>query len=203
MSYSPVNNEKTHEKTSILLRRATLDLQGEKIQVGFLLYRLRRRSFGGLLFFLAILSLIPGISIFAGLVMIILAAQLSLGFRSPKLPRVMSEYSLKIDHLKTILSRTAPKIERLEKYIKPRLLIFTLPPFTSVLGILVFCLAALVILPLPFTNLFPALAIFIISMGLLERDGLIILVGTTFSILAFALGGTIVYLTLQGLEAIL
>jgi len=193
----------SHEKMSSFLNRTAADLHEDNILVGVLLYRLRRRSFGGLLFFLAILSLIPGISMFSGLIMIILGVQLSLGFRAPRLPRFISEYSLKTEHLKIALNRAALKTKILEKHIKPRFLIFTSRPFTFILGILVLFLAILIAFPLPFTNLLPALAVLTISLALLEQDGLMILVGASISVIAFILGGTAVYLTFQALEPIL
>lgn len=203
MSHSLLTKEVVHEKTSTLLKRASVELTEDNIQAGMLLYRLRRRSFGGLLFFLSILSFIPGIAFFSGIVMMILGLQLLLGFRAPRLPRFMSEYRLNVDYLKIMLNRTAPKIEKLEKYIKPRFLIFTLTPFTLILGLLIICLAVLVLIPLPFTNFLPALAILSISLGLLERDGLLILVGSALSTFAFMLGGSIIYWSLQGLGNIL
>lgn len=190
------------ERTSTLLKRAALEPSETDVPVGILLYRLRRRSFGGLLFFLSILSLIPGISIFAGIVMIILSVQLLLGFKAPKLPRFMSEYRVSAKNLKTTLKHAAPKIERLEKYIQPRLLSFTLFPFTLMIGLLVLCLSAMVIVPLPLTNFLPALSICLMSLGLLERDGLLIFVGLALSVISFSLCGTVIYLTLRGLASI-
>lgn len=203
MSHSLLKKEIVHEKTSTLLKRASVELTEDNIQAGMLLYRLRRRSFGGLLFFLSILSFIPGIAIFSSIVMMTLGLQLLVGFRAPRLPRFMSEYRLNVDYLKIILNRTAPKIEKLEKYIKPRLLVFTLTPFTLILGLLIICLAALVLIPLPFTNFLPALAILSISLGLLERDGLLILMGSVLSTFSFILGGSIIYWSLQRLGNIL
>jgi len=152
MSFLPSNGRVLHEKTSVLLERTAFELKEGNIQVGMLLYRLRRRSFGGLLFFLGILSLIPGISMFSGIAMMMLGGQLLLGFRAPRLPRFISGYRLSVEYLKTILNRTAPNIEKLEVYIKPRLVIFTLTPFSLIIGLLTICLAILVIIPLPFTN---------------------------------------------------
>jgi hypothetical protein len=197
-----IKKETSQEKTSALLKRIAENMTGEKIHVGILLYRLRRRSFGGLFFFLALMSLIPGISIFSGILMIILSVQLSIGLRAPLLPRFISEYSLNVDYLKIILNRTAKKIETVERYIKPRILPLTQTPFTIIFGVLIFCLSAVVMVPLPFTNLVPAIAISIIALGFLERDGLIVLVGTAISILAISLGWGIIYLTAKGLENI-
>lgn len=183
-----INNNQVHEKTSLLLRRTGEELYGKKIQIGIILYRLRRRSFGGILFFLAILSLLPGISMFSGAVMLVLAVQLLLGFKFPRLPRLVSEYALTMEQLKSIVNPVATKIALMEKYIKPRWFFLTVPPFTLMLGAIIFLLSLLIIIPLPFTNFLPALAILIISLGLLERDGLLIFIGASLSILSLILG---------------
>jgi hypothetical protein len=196
-----VNNFVDNEKTSVLLRRAALELHGRDVHFGILLYRLRRRSFGGLLFLLAVLSLIPGVSIFSGLVIHLLGIQVSLGFKAPRIPRFVSEYRFKKERLVAMLNSVALYIERLEKYIRPRLILFTVWPSTLFIGVLILFLGALISIPLPFTNLLPALAILVISLGLLERDGLVIIVGVLFSIIALALVSTFADLALQGLKA--
>ena len=44
-------------------------------------------------------------------------------------------------------------------------------------GLLIFLLAIAVVLPIPFGNMLPALAIIFFSLGLLEEDGLWIILG--------------------------
>jgi hypothetical protein len=57
-------------------------------------------------------------------------------------------------------------------------------------------------LPLLFTNLVPALTMSIFTLGFLERDGLIMLLGAALSILTISLGWIIVFLTAKGHENI-
>jgi len=51
-----------------------------------------------------------------------------------------------------------------------------------------------VMMPLPFSNLLPAVALFILSIGQLERDGLMITAGLAAAVIALAMGVLIGYL---------
>lgn len=202
MSKPAANTLATHEKTSSLLNRIAAEFKGEKTKLGLLLYRLRRRSFGGLLFFLAILSLIPGISMFAGAVMLFLSVQLCYGAKAPKVPRFIGEYGIRTQHLVATLNRTATQIERIESYIRPRWIWFTQAPILLLLGLVIFCLSILIMIPLPFTNLLPAFAILLMALGLLERDGVLIVVGLLLSAICFVLGRYVVEVAIHSFVAV-
>jgi hypothetical protein len=56
-------------------------------------------------------------------------------------------------------------------------------------------MAAFMILPIPFTNTLPAMAIFVIGISIAEEDGLIAIAAMLFSTLAAAFSGWILYWT--------
>ena len=60
----------------------------------------------------------------------------------------------------------------------PRLSFLTHPPVDRVIGGALVLFSASILVPLPLTNSVPALAIVLVSMGLLGRDGLLVLAGT-------------------------
>ena len=53
--------------------------------------------------------------------------------------------------------------------------------------------AAVLLLPFPLTNSLPALAIFLIGLGMLEEDGLAGLAGVLVAIAGLALGAALVF----------
>ena len=65
-----------HETTSARLGRILAQLPGPDVSIGHIVAQLRRRSFGGILIILAALGLLPGISLFAGLLAIVIGLQL-------------------------------------------------------------------------------------------------------------------------------
>lgn len=190
----------TYEKTSILLNRIANELEGDKIKLGLLLYRLRRRSYGGLLLILSIVSLVPGISVLAGILMLLLSIQIAIGYKSPSIPKFFGRYCLRVTQLKAFLSKGKLSIEKVEKFVKPRMVFLTAPPVTLLIGCLIFFLAALLIIPIPFSNLLPAICIALFSLGLLERDGSMIIAGFLLSVFAFLIGGFAIYVSVLGIE---
>lgn len=187
------------ERTSALLRRILTGLPEEKVSIGFIVAYLRRRSFGGVFILLATLSLLPGISFFAGLVMIIPALQLVAGLRTPLLPKFISEREVSAVLLKEYGGNAIPWIEKIERLIKPRWLFLTLPPMTNITGLLVVALALVIMVPLPFSNLPPAVSILLLAFGLLEHDGLIIFFGIIASAIALTIGVLISYVAVEGM----
>ena len=85
-------------------------------------------------------------------------------------------------------------IKFVENFTKPRLSWLTGAKLTrSVLGILIFALAASMALPIPGTNAAPAFGIFLIGFALLEEDGLMLIVGVLASLVALAISLTIIF----------
>ena len=176
------------EVTSVLLRRVLAELPTQNVRIGHVVRQLRRRSFGGLFILLAILGLLPGISAFAGLAMIVPGVQLARGLRAPLLPRVVRRRVIDRDVLQAFGAKALPWLDRVERLVRPRWLALTFTPMPSVIGCIMVGLASVIILPLPFSNLPPAIAIFCLSLGMLERDGVLIGIGLLCSAIALAIG---------------
>tara|TARA_R110001592_G_scaffold309760_1_gene584186 strand:+ start:26573 stop:27232 length:660 start_codon:yes stop_codon:yes gene_type:complete len=191
-----------NEKMSILLKRNLTELTGNNVRIGLILYRLRRRSFGGLFVLFGALSLIPGISILTGIVMTVPALQMLLGFRSPLFPRIISGREISIDRLKVIGDQAIPWIERIERLVKPRWLLFTSPPAVMSLGLVVVILAVIIAMPLPFSNILPAISLLLLALGLLERDGIMIVAGLFVAVIALLMGGLVALLAMEVFENI-
>nr|WP_310388203.1 exopolysaccharide biosynthesis protein [Roseateles sp.] len=85
---------------------------------------------------------------------------------------------------------------------QPRLMHFAGDKARRWLAIKAALMAVLIILPIPFGNYFPALALMFVGLGLVASDGLAILVGTAMAALAMAFGiGLIWAAWFWGLEA--
>ena len=73
----------------------------------------------------------------------------------------------------------------------------------TTLATVILIMAALMILPIPLTNTFPALVIFLIGMGLAEEDGLLTLLAFAVGVFAVLLYIGVIYLLLsRGPEAV-
>ena len=186
-------------KTSELLRETLNNLTSARISIGELLTQFQRRSYGGVFLILALLAILPGISVPAGIALLVPALQLMRGYGAPVFPKLVSEKSVSVEGLKKWGLSVANWIEKLEHLVKPRWPQLTSPGARRVIGLTIFLLAIVVAIPFPFSNFPPAVATICFALALLERDGLMVLVGGLISVAAFSIGVTVFYLVISWL----
>ena len=174
----------------------------ERISIGDLLAALGDRALGALLFIFAfpnVLPVPPGTSTLLGAPLIFLAAQLMFG-RTPWLPAVVSRRSLQQADFATLVRRVVPWLQRAERLLRPRLSWAALPPMEYALGAICLLLALVLVLPIPLGNMLPALAISLIALAVLERDGLWAIAGLVVAgISAVVVSGVVLGLVQAGL----
>jgi hypothetical protein len=122
---------------------------------------------------------LPGLSTPLGLAIVLIALRLSLGQRA-WLPMKIQRAKLPAGFFGRVITVTGRLLRFLEPVLRPRWPVLTATRWSNQLHALVILVAALVLLlplPIPFSNLLPAWAIFLTACGLLERDGLFIGLG--------------------------
>jgi hypothetical protein len=127
---------------------------------------------------------IPGFSTPFGLVIAFIGLRMAFSKRV-WLPNALLDKNIPGRTVREIARKILHFVEKLRVFIRPRLgWIFRYRGQTVLNGLLIFVLAVLLALPLPipFTNLSVALPVFLISIGLLERDGLTLLIGYVLSL---------------------
>jgi len=147
------------------------------------IYVLRGRAYLLLVVLLALPFLtpipLPGLSTPFGLAIALIALRLTLGQR-PWLPKRLQRKELPANFFGRLFGIAARILRFLEKFLRPRLVVVTNTGLLNQLHaalMLVTALALLLPLPIPFTNSFPAWTILLLAAGLLERDGLAVLLG--------------------------
>ncbi len=186
-------------KTSELLRQSLNSLTSNRVAIGDLLAQFQRRSYGGVFLILALLAILPGISVPAGMALLVPASQLMRGYRSPVFPKKISDKTVSSDGLKKWGHRVADWIEILERMVKPRYPELTNPAARRLIGLTIFLLAIVVSIPFPFSNFPPAVATICFALALLERDGLMVLIAGIISMIAFGIGLLVFYLAFSWL----
>ncbi|WP_342640552.1 exopolysaccharide biosynthesis protein [Rhodoligotrophos ferricapiens] len=174
----PAIKKRQHSLSEILTELAN-DHSRERISVGDLLTMMRDRALAALLFIFALPNVLPtppGTSAILGLPLVFLAAQLALGQR-PWLPKIIAARSMARGDFAALISRATPWLARAERLLRPRLGMFARRPAEYVIGGVCFLLALILFLPIPLGNMLPAFAICLLSLGILERDGLWTLIG--------------------------
>ena len=145
----------------------------------------------------------PGYSTPFGIVIALVALQLSFSRRTLWLPRMLANIRIKPKLAYSMLSSASNFLLKVERYIKPRQRWIRSRLGQLGLSIVIIIMAFLMMLPVPLTNTFPAIVIFIIGVGLAEEDGLLALGAFFIGCFALFLYAGIIYLVLtQGAEAI-
>lgn len=139
---------------------------------------------------------IPGLSTPLGAVIALIAASFALG-RQPWLPKRLLDWHLPAGFFGTVIRVAHKVVAWMEKFLQPRAPGLTAAPWLRRVHALVLVASALLLLlplPIPLTNTFPAWAILLTAGGLLERDGLFIVLGYV------ALAAAVAYFLLIGVS---
>ena len=131
-----------------------------------------------------LLPLPPGLSMVMALPLLLVAPQMVVGRTDLWLPRKLAGQSVPRDKVQKTFKRVIPWIEKMEKVVRPRLTFLTGRIGASVAGVACTLMAVVLVLPLPFANVVPALTVCILTLGLTRRDGLTVLAG--FALLALS-----------------
>jgi hypothetical protein len=97
---------------------------------------------------------------------------------TPSLPAFLQRREIAYPALRA-LAGAADRAKGLSGVLRPRLAALTRGPARAAIGLSVFCAAFILALPipLPLSNFFPAVAILMLVVGLIEEDGLLVLAG--------------------------
>lgn len=171
----------------------------ERVSVDEVLARLDDRSFGFVLLLLGLLACMPqppGGTIVVGAVMMLIALQLAVGLHVPWVPGALRRRSLLRSTFRGGVEKIAPTLKRIERVCRPRAAWLTTGLFERLAALLIVVLGLVIALPIPVIgNVLPGIAVVIMAVSLIERDGYMVVAGTVAGLAALALiagliGGT-------------
>jgi len=189
---------------SHLLTSLIDDIDGDTVTLRTLLERSGRE---GMLLVCALATLpflipvsIPGVSTVFGAAIVLLAGALFLD-RLPWLPRRILDRSMDAGKLVPVLRKGVGIVGRIDRWVKARW-----PGLTAGALLRVNCAAmvfgGLLLMaplgPIPFSNTAPAVGILLLAVGLLQRDGLFVLLGYLGLVVSVAYFSVLGYLAWTG-----
>jgi hypothetical protein len=174
--------------TSEILESLLKDPPKDLVTLDWLMAGLHGRSFGIVMLLLGTLALIPGLSLIAGLLLFVPAFQMLMGRSRPIFPHRISAYTLHKRQLARLLRRGLKILIYLERFIRTRWR--KVVKRQRAVGVVLLLLSAFLLVPIPFSNLAPALVILLISLARLEEDGVLLAV-TFLTGVALLLGAAI------------
>lgn len=136
---------------------------------------------------------IPGLSTPFGLLLAFLGLRLAFGKRL-WWPKWILAKEVSHSTLKSVIGKLQGALLRLEKVLHPRLLFLVKHPLAHRLhGLLIFALSLFLSLPLPipFSNTLSALPLLCLGLGLLEDDGVLVIIAYSLSLVCFLFFGFI------------
>ncbi|HEY3242686.1 MAG TPA: exopolysaccharide biosynthesis protein [Phycisphaerae bacterium] len=148
------------------------------ITLGEIVERTEHAGFGFLIAFLALVS-VPFVMLSTpfGLAIALVAAQMVAGRSRPWLPRRMRQHVVTVGTLEWLGQRVTRWTRGMERWIRPRWTVLARGPFWVLIGVGVTLqgLGLALPLPIPGSNAIFAVVIALYGIGLLEDDGLLIL----------------------------
>ncbi|MFG1479595.1 exopolysaccharide biosynthesis protein [Xanthobacter sp. V4C-4] len=193
-------------RTSELLAAVLSAQEGEKVAIGDLINALRNRAFGILFLIFGIPNCIPmppGVPVICGIILGLIGLQMAMGRQELWLPERIARRTFSRAMLETIVARSRPYIEKFERLSRPRYEQFAGPTARRIVGATVVLLGFTLLLPIPFLgNLPPGFAVCVFGLGLVERDGLVILAGFGATLVGLLITGLMSWAIWQGAVAI-
>jgi hypothetical protein len=167
--------------TSVLLQQLIDQAPKDVFTLAWLFGTLPKNSFGVILLFLALIALLPVISIPARLLILVLILQIIVGYRAPVLPEKLVKKRLPSSYLILLNRHAISALRLLERFVRPRwplFLVIVRRP-TAVIALILTILSLLA--PLPFSNVPPAIVSILISLAYIEHDGLLLSIALFFA----------------------
>ncbi len=189
------------ERLSDALRRLLHEADGRSLQVREMIEILRGKGLQMMVILLCLPFLspvtIPGISLPFGLAIALCGLRIAFGHK-PWLPGFVLNRRLSASILEKMVHFGCVVYGKVEKVIRPRLsYLFVGPGMTMLVGLSIALAGILLSLPIPppfpLTNTLPGFALIFLSLGLMEKDGVLILCGYTLTLIALIYASLIVF----------
>jgi hypothetical protein len=183
----PALSKRIHTLTGLIEAIRTLAANhdvgdGRDVRVRDIMAMVGRRAYGPLLLLIGLFSIspatvLPGMTWATAALTLLFCVQMIVGARHPWLPRRLLDARLSRGAVRQICDSVGPWAARIDTVLKPRLIFLAEPPFVNIAGL--FCaIAALATFPLglvPMAPIVPGVAIVLVGLGLLIKDGLLLL----------------------------
>lgn len=150
-----------------------------KLYLGELINAFGERSFGAILVFMGLISIVigavPGTTTLLGLPILLISLQLIIRQDQLWMPRWVLRSSIDRAGYRVSIIRVLKPLRMIERLARPRLSIMTSEVSEVLIGLACTVLCLILMLPIPGGNFVPSLIIAVFGFGLMQRDGVMIL----------------------------
>ncbi len=174
-------SDATPQRTSDLLIELARSSDAAEISVGEVLDGLSDRAFGMVMLILALPVCLPfvyGIPQVLSVPMLLIALQMVAGRHRLWMPERLRARTFSRQEFETVARRAKRYLGWGEAIAQPRLAFLTTGAPERLIGLFMTAFCISILMPLPLTNTAPGIAIAIMAIGMIERDGVLVLLGT-------------------------
>jgi hypothetical protein len=164
-------------RTSEILARLAAEANGETITIGKIVDTIHDRGFGIIIILFALPNTIFPVAWVLGTPILLFSIQMMIGRQEPWLPEFMRRQTMSRETFAKITSYVVRYLSKIEAWLKPRWEFLTTDRMEKIIGLYMTVVTIILLVPVPFGNALPSFGLAIIAAGLLEKDGLAILVG--------------------------
>ena len=152
----------------------------DNIKIGTLLKSVDSGGFALLNLILSLILFIPTpppIATISAILIIFLSFQMILGLKEVWLPNFIVNKSIKRTTLALIVGKSSIYLSKMEKITRRRFIFMESDIMQRIIGLIILILAILSLTPILFANSMPGISIILISFGMLNKDGLMVILG--------------------------
>lgn len=177
---------------------------GERLTVRDIMAVLQDRAFALLIVLLGLpncLPMPPPIPLVCGLLLGLVAIQIIFGRDAPWLPGQLMNRSLAHADVERAVARAMPAFRKLERFSRPRMTFLDTSLSMRIMGGIVLVMALGLLFAPPFLGQIPmGLAVCLVGLGLVERDGLVIVGGLVIGSIGMTLSLGFLYAIFTSLD---
>jgi hypothetical protein len=182
------------------------DQPSDRLTIADIVAVLRDRAFALLVVLLGLLNCLPmppPIPLVCGLLLGLVAVQIMAGRATPWLPKALLARSISRNDVARAVDRALPALRRLERWSKPRMAVFETPLALRLVGVLLLALALGLLFAAPVVGQMPlGLAVCLVGLGFVERDGVLVLAGLVVGAFGVTLSLGFIWAIVAGLDSL-
>jgi hypothetical protein len=183
---------------SAVLERLLAGLPEDRVSLGWLHEELHEHSFEMLAFIMALIGVLPGASVMIGVLMVVPACGMMFSSAMP-LPRFMAARSISTDQASFVLDRA---IRLLRARETDGHAVYAVPIMRPFVGVLTLLLGLTLLVPVPLSNVPPALAIAGLSLASFEGNLTLLCISAVAAAGSLAVTGMAILAASQALRGL-
>lgn len=168
-----------------------------KLYIGELINAFGERGFGATLLFFGLLNMVfgavPGTTTVLGAPMLLIGLQLVTRRDQLWMPRWLLARAIERATYREAVAKVLSPLRKVERLARPRLSVMTNELSEILIGAAIVLLAGILMLPIPGGNFIPSIIMAVFGFGLLQRDGIAVLIAWC-AVALVATAGVVIWL---------